>query len=92
MILYCLNFRDIPENTVVARQLSVYEGVYGNFAYGNVTITINDTTSRLQMFLGHMGKWDLYPSTEEDTFIADGIEHTWPMNLRGTHLGSMGTP
>ena len=65
----------------------MYKGTFGNFAYGNVTVAVNDTAGedgRLEMRLGPMGLWDLHanPSGGEHAFFADGIEDIWPMDFR----------
>ena len=67
--------------------LEIYEGTFGNFAYGNVTVAaVNDTVGdgRLHMHLGPMGLWDLHanPSGGEHAFFADGIGDIWPMDFR----------
>ena len=65
----------------------MYEGTFGNFAYGNVTVAVNDTAGedgRLEMRLGPMGLWDLHanPAGGEHAFFADGIGDIWPMDFR----------
>ena len=70
----------------------MYEGTFGNFAYGNVTVALNDTAGagageedrRLEMRLGPIGLWDLHanPAGREHAFFADGIEDIWPMDFR----------
>ena len=41
--------------------LEIYEGTFGNFGYGNMTVALNDTGApRLQMRLGPMGLWNLH--------------------------------
>ena len=54
------------------RQLEDYEGEYGNFGYGNVTVFLNETTELLDVIYGVIGRFDLYPTVNENVFIGNG--------------------
>ena len=73
---------DYEQRISANHSLEIYEGTYGNFAYGNITVTVNDTLGLLQMRLGHIGVWNLHPWGGEHAFVADGIDDIWPMDVR----------
>ena len=79
---YCRG--DYARGLTVNHSLEIYEGTFGNFAYGNVSVALNDTVDRLEMRLGPMGLWDLYPNPDggDHAFFADGIGDIWPMDFR----------
>lgn len=52
-----------------ARPLREYEGTYRDFGFGDVTVRRNDTDQVLRLEYGEMGKYLLYPSQKNDTFI-----------------------
>ena len=52
-----------------ALPLSSYEGVYGNFAYGNVSVYINRTTNDLRIRYGVLGFWRLHCDTEGENLF-----------------------
>lgn len=50
------------------RPLGNYVGVYGNFAYGNISIYQEDEDEVLHMQYGNNGYYDLVPTESEDVF------------------------
>ncbi len=74
-------FREFDQDQKASHSLDVYEGTYGNFLYGNLTIVRNDSLGLLQMRMGPLGLWNLYPTGVRDHhFAADGIDHMWPID------------
>lgn len=63
--------------------LEIYEGTFRNFAYGNITVTMNSTLNLLQMRMSTLGLWNLYawPPGEGHRFWADGIDDIWPIDV-----------
>ena len=82
LIRYCRD--DYSRGLATNHSLEIYEGMFGNFAYGNVTVSLNDTVDRLEMRLGPMGLWNLHPNPDggDHAFFADGIGDIWPMDFR----------
>ena len=58
----------------------IYEGQYGNFGYGNITVITNETSGRLQLVYGVLGLWNLY-RLDNNTFVGQGLDHIWSMTL-----------
>ena len=53
-----------------------YVGVYGNYAYGNATVFINETSGLISLNYGPV-EWTLTETAMEDTFSAEGVEPFW---------------
>ena len=53
-----------------AEELVTYEGVFGNYAYGNLTIVLVE--EELQLFYGETGHYSLVPGEPEGFFHAFG--------------------
>ena len=62
---------------------SVYEGQYTNLVYGNLTVQTNETSGRLQIQYGALGLWNLYTTSEENTFAGKGVGHFWSSRIKG---------
>lgn len=60
---------------------SKYAGVYGNFAYGNLTVLYNDTTNKLELHYGKYGRWLLHCKRGND-FAGEGYDIFWARELR----------
>jgi hypothetical protein len=58
---------DIGDDT----NFTAYEGVYGNFAMGNITVSYNEETGNLSAYYGRNGIFTLTP------FIFNGTEHVF---------------
>ena len=75
------------------RDLEDYEGVYGHFGFGNLTIFLNETTGLLDLQYGGLGRFDLYSTSEEDVFMGQGkdaciIRFAWPVIFEESVPGS----
>jgi len=67
------------------RAIDEYVGIYGNFAFGNVTITLSPTTNRLVGTYGNLVTLDMFlnPVTQ-DNFFGTAADPLWffpPMAL-----------
>ena len=58
------------EERVIPEDLDIYEGIYGNYAYGNITISLVD--NQLHMFYGETGDYHLIPGTGDSHFDTVG--------------------
>lgn len=47
----------------INRNLTDFEGTFGHFLWGNITVIYNETLDLLQMNYGVRGSYDLYPLT-----------------------------
>ena len=79
-------FLSIPRDGLSILPLHSYEGVYGNFGYGNITVTLPDNGTCLRMLYGKLGKWDLYPTAKPHRFVADGLDDVWSMDLANLYF------
>lgn len=61
-----------------------YVGVYGNYAYGNTTVFINQTSDMLSLSYG-AAEWQL-TETSTNTFGAQGLEPFWYWFMTVTFL------
>lgn len=69
-----LNSPDSRQRTDIAaqRDLSAYEGTYGNKAYGQLEVYINETMNKLIFKFG-IGQFILHPKSTKDYFYAQGF-------------------
>ncbi|KAK2155188.1 hypothetical protein LSH36_246g00016 [Paralvinella palmiformis] len=84
------NENRIPSDT----DLSLYEGTYGNFAFGNITFYAN-RSHNLIMTYGDLGVWDIRPKIGLHRFDAVGTGHVWnwdfsSLNFQRSHDGATG--
>ena len=75
---------------VAAASLDSYEGTYGNYGYGNVTVRYIAADDSLEMSYGTLGKWTLESTATEDEFTGKGLDDVWNMNLSGVKFTSTG--
>ena len=75
-----VDFRNLDSH-VIAMPLSSYAGTYGNFAYGNLTVSVDADADRLVLHYGVLGHWILHPEEEPHHFVGEGQGHTWSMSL-----------
>ena len=64
---------------VTPMELSSYEGTYGNFGYGNITVVVNDNDT-LELHYGELGLWTL-EHVEGDAFYGHGQGRIWSLNI-----------
>ncbi|XP_064636576.1 uncharacterized protein LOC135493288 [Lineus longissimus] len=69
-----------------SRPLGEFVGVYGHLAFGNITISKNDTSGILQMKLGMLGEADLVP------IAPDEFNLTWTGDLWYLQSSDMKSP
>ena len=65
------------------RPLTEYVGTYGNFGYGNVTISLNSGGAEqiLELSYGKIGRFNLIASGETDEFLSVGVGLSSIFNL-----------
>ena len=68
-------------NISAKRPLPNYTGTYGNFGYGNITITLGSANNTLELSYGTVGRFRLIPTTTEDEFESEGIGSAWVFNI-----------
>ena len=75
------NNANIKTKALSADEQSQYEGVYGNFAYGNISVVLNNTD--LYLIYGNKTTiWLLEPLEEEHMFFAKGVRLIWSLDMR----------
>lgn len=57
-------------------QFEEYTGIYGHYAYGNITITLTED-DHLYMVYGDTAAWDLGEEAVADVFVAEGVGILW---------------
>lgn len=62
--------------------LSSYEGTYGNFAYGELTVHVNETRQQLEVVFGPLGSWRLVPTETRHLFTGFGYGDFWQSTVR----------
>lgn len=80
--------REEPTPGTADLPLSDYEGAYGNYGYGNLTVTKTEDT--LEMTYGSIGRWNLHPTAVENQFTGEGVGDVWNMRLSGVQFTSIG--
>nr|KAG5712609.1 hypothetical protein BaRGS_029664 [Batillaria attramentaria] len=58
----------VGRTSEAVRPLNEYEGTYRNFGFGDLTVRRNES-GQLRLEYGELGRWTLYPSQRNDTFI-----------------------
>ena len=68
------NINDDVKSDERAQQLplATYAGEYGNFAYGNITISVNSSQNVLELHYGVIGHWYLIPTASKHQFNMTG--------------------
>ena len=69
------------EHHVSAVALSEYAGTYGNYAYGNVTVSVDEDAEMLELRYGILGHWVLYAEEEPHHFVGEGQNDAWSIGL-----------
>ena len=71
--------------------ISYYVGLYGNYAYGNITISLNSTNDKLLLLYGEVGTWQLQALEDEPhVFYARGYDLIWSLDLRRVEFSTSG--
>ena len=75
--------KSVVDHPTPRRPLNDYVGVYGNFGYGNITISLNSggIEDQLELSYGKIGRFILQATVVDDEFVAIGVGPAAVINI-----------
>lgn len=65
------------QDSMIKFNFTLYEGIYGNYGFGNVSVVYRPESQQLVLLYGPLGVWLLHPTAQRHVFVGEGVDHVW---------------